>query len=163
MIPAPKILQTPDKKLIGMRLKMSFAEDRTSDLWRSFLPRIKEIGNRLNTDRICLQAYDEVLPYENFSPQMTYEKWAAVEVSDFENIPEMMESFTLLGGLYAVFRYQGRPDEYPPVAAYIYQTWLPNSGYTLDHSPHFEVMGLDYSPFDPMAEEDIWVPIRTNA
>ena len=34
-----EIKTIPQKKLIGKRLTMSFANNRTAELWRSFMPR----------------------------------------------------------------------------------------------------------------------------
>lgn len=159
MVLTPEIRSIPAQNLLGIRLSMSFAQDRTSELWRSFLPRQSEIPYRIGSDRFCLQVYDSNAAFETFSPERVYEKWAAVEVSHYDQIPEGMEAFTLSGGLYAVFRYKGTPAAFPPVARWIFQTWLPESGYRLDQRPHFEVMSAGYSPFDPDAEEDIYVPI----
>ena len=35
------------------------------------------------------------------------DKWAALEVVNFDDVPQGMETFMLEGGLYAVFDYQG--------------------------------------------------------
>ncbi len=37
----------PEKKLIGKRAKMSFSNDKTRELWQSFMPQRKEILNNL--------------------------------------------------------------------------------------------------------------------
>ncbi|EPE83362.1 GyrI-like small molecule binding domain protein [Leptospira noguchii str. 1993005606] len=40
---------------------------------------------------------------------------------------------------------------------YIFQEWLPNSGYKL--KPHFELLGSKYKNNDPTSEEEVWIPI----
>ena len=67
-----------------------------------------------------------------------------------------MEAFTLRGGLYAVFDYQGNS---PEIFQYISQKWLPNSDYKLDKRPHFEILGEKYKNNNPDSEEEIWIPI----
>jgi len=97
--------------------------------------------------------------FTDFSPTKEFEKWAAMEVSDFENVPNEMETFTLAGGLYAVFDYKGSSTD-STIFHHIFGTWLPNSDYVLDNRPHFEVLGDKYKNADPNSEEEIWIPIR---
>ncbi|WP_394747720.1 GyrI-like domain-containing protein [Spongiimicrobium salis] len=154
----PRIEQLQQKKLVGKRLSMSLVHNRTAELWAGFGPRIKEIGNRLSTDKISMQVYDK-LYYSHFNPTTAFEKWATVEVADFEAIPEGLEPFELMAGPYAVFDYKGSSSD-PSIFQYIFNTWLPNSGYTLDDRPHFEVLGDTYKNNDPQSEEEIWIPIK---
>ena len=71
-----------------------------------------------------------------------------------------METFTLIGGLYVVFLYQGIASAGAKTFQYILGTWLPNSEYTLDNRPHFEILGEKYKNEDPSSEEEIWIPIK---
>jgi AraC family transcriptional regulator len=153
----PRLENLSEKKLIGKRLTMSLADNRTAELWRGFMPRRREIRNNLNTDLISMQVYDH--PLDSGNLHQTFEKWAAVEVSDFETIPDGLETFTLTGGLYAVFHYKGSSTD-TRIFQYIFGTWLPESGYILDHRPHFEILGDRYKNADPDSEEDIWIPIQ---
>eukprot|EP01035_Chromulina_nebulosa_P042048 gene42048-56931_t len=45
----------------------------------------------------ALEIYNGVFDFQNFNPMDTFTKWAALEVTDFEYIPEEMESYTLKG------------------------------------------------------------------
>jgi AraC family transcriptional regulator len=138
-------------------MRMSLAENRTLELWQSFMPRLGEIANRVNNDKISLQIYDDASRIGDFA--QTFEKWAAVEVADFENVPEDFETFILQGGLYAVFDYKGSSLDHR-IFIYIFTEWLPASGYELDARPHFEVLGEKYKNADPDSEEEIWIPIK---
>jgi AraC family transcriptional regulator len=153
----PRIERLSEKKLIGKKLKMSFANNRTPELWRSFMPRRKEIKNAVGTDLFNVQNYGNINPFEDFDPKAIFERWATVEVTDFDNIPDGMEAFTLKGGLYAVFDYKG---DSPEIFQYIFKNWLPNSGYELAQRPHFEILGEKYKNNDPDSEEQIWIPIQ---
>jgi AraC family transcriptional regulator len=137
---------------------MSLVNNKTGELWKSFAPRRKEITNNLSHDLISMAVYKPSY-FARFNPANEFEKWAAVEVSGFENVPEEMETFTLPGGLYAVFDYKGSSSD-PSIFQYIFGTWLPNSMYTLDNRPHFEVLGAKYKNNDPTSEEEIWIPIK---
>lgn len=155
----PRIETTNEKKLIGKKLQMSFAENKTADLWKSFMPHRNEISNKLNEDLISMQVYTKVFSFRQFDANVKFEKWAAAEVSSFDNLPDEMECFTLGGGLYAVFEYKGLSTD-TSIFQYIFGVWLPTSNYVLDNRPHFEVLGALYKNNDPESEEEIWIPIK---
>lgn len=120
---------------------MSFSNNKTGELWRSFMPVRKEIQNITGTE---------------------FEKWAAIEVTGFDTVPDGMEPFTLPGGLYAVFLYKGAASAATTAFQYILGTWLPTSGYSLDNRTHFEILGEKYKNEDPDSEEEIRIPIKPN-
>jgi AraC family transcriptional regulator len=153
----PRLEMLPPKKLIGKRLNMSFANNQTSELWRSFMPYRREIKNATGIDLFSLQNYTTINSFQDFNPDTIFEKWAAIEVADFDNVPEEMETFVLEGGLYAVFDYKGNS---PEIFQYIFREWLPNSEYELAYRPHFEILGEKYKNNDPDSEEEIWIPIK---
>lgn len=154
----PRIENLTEKKLVGKRLEMSLANNRTGELWASFMPVRKSISNSINEDLISMLVYS-LHHFSDFKPANQFTKWATVEVSDFHSIPIGMEQFILPGGLYAVFDYRGSSSD-PKIFQYIFGTWLPNSEYALDDRPHFEVLGKKYKNNDPISEEEIWIPIR---
>jgi AraC family transcriptional regulator len=150
-----------EKKLIGKRMTMSFANNKTFELWRNFMPRRKEIKNSTAADLYSMQIYAPNY-FENFNAAREFEKWAAIEVTDFETVPTDMETFTLKSGLYAVFLYKGAASASAETFQYILGTWLPASEYTLDNRPHFEILGEKYKNEDSSSEEEIWIPIKLN-
>ena len=154
----PKIEMSSEKKLVGKRLSMSFADYRISELWRAFSPRRKEIANSLSSDLISLAVY-KPNHFADFNQTNEFERWAAVEVANFDNVPADMETFVLTGGLYSVFEYKGLNTD-NSIFQYILESWLPNSEYGLDNRPHFEVLGDKYKNNDPASEEEIWIPIK---
>lgn len=137
---------------------MSLADNKTGMLWGKFAPRIKEIANRVSKDKISMQVYPKGY-HQAFDPTREFVKWAAVEVSDIELIPDGMESFLLEGGLYAVFDYRGSSAD-PSIFQYIFSEWLPQSDYVVDDRPHFELLGAKYRNNNPNSEEEIWIPIK---
>jgi AraC family transcriptional regulator len=154
----PEIKTSGEKKLVGKRLTMSLAGNRTSELWKSFLSGHKEIANKLTSDFISMTIYKPSY-FAAFNSAAEFEKWAAVEVTDFESEPNDMEHFILPGGLYAVFNYKGSSAD-SRIFQYIFGTWLPNSDYLLDDRPHLEILGEKYKNNDPNSEEEIWIPVR---
>ena len=156
----PRIEKLKETKLIGKKLRMSFANDRTIELWKSFSPRRKEIKNSVNHDLYSVELYPDNLFFEKFIPSKDYEKWAAVEVNNFDSIPNDMEKLIIPKGQYAVFHYKGKPSEAEETFKFIYGNWLPNSDYKMDDRPYFALMGEKYKGEDPESEEEFWIPIK---
>jgi AraC family transcriptional regulator len=155
----PRIETLAEKKLVGNRTKMSFSDNRTFELWRSFMPRRKEIRNSLGTDLYSVEVYPPVF-WENFSADMEFEKWAAIEVTDFDVPPDQMEVLTVPAGLYAVFVHRGPASTASETYEYIFRSWLPGSEFTLDNRPHFALMGEKYKQNGQDSEEEIWIPVK---
>jgi AraC family transcriptional regulator len=161
IVKAPERKRTPEKKLVGMRIRTSLSENRTFELWHGFMPRRKVIVNRLSDDLVSMRVYDTIPDFTDAPERIPFNKWAAAEVADFENVPEGMEAFTIREGLYAVFIHKGdTEDAARDTFRYIYATWLPGSGYLLDDRPHFEILGAKYKRNDPDSEEEVWIPVK---
>ncbi len=154
----PRIETLHDKKLIGVSLTISLANNKTGEIWKSFMPRRREISNNLSNDLISMAIYPPN-HFADFKPTNEFEKWAAVEVADLERVPDGMKTFVLKGGLYAVFDYKGSSTDMR-IFQYIFGTWIPNSDYLLDDRPHFEILGEKYKNADPISEEEIWIPVK---
>lgn len=155
----PRIETTSQKKLVGKRLKMSYADYRIGELWSSFMPMRKEIKHSLGTDLVSLVVYQPT-HFTNFKPSNEFDRWATVEVANFDQVPNEMETFILPAGLYAVFQYRGLASGISSFYQTIFTVWLPNSDYYLDDRPHFEILGAKYKNNDPSSEEEIWIPIQ---
>ena len=137
---------------------MSFSDYKVGELWKSFMPRRRDIKNNLTSELISMSVYNPT-HFVNFKPTNKFDKWATIEVANFDNVPNEMETFVLTTGLYAVFDYKGLNTD-NSIFQYILGTWLPNSDYVLDNRPHFEVLGDKYKNNDPTSEEEIWIPIK---
>ena len=148
-----------EKKFIGKRIIMSLNENKTKELWQSFMPRRKEIKNNIGTDLYSIKIYNDKY-FNAYNPNMQFSKWAAVEVSNFSIVPEGMETITLTGGLYAVFHYKGSSNMGDEAFKYIITEWLPASDYCLNNRPHFDVLGEKYKNDSPDSEEELWIPVR---
>lgn len=154
----PRFEQLETTKLVGISLTMSRANDQTPHLWRSFMPRKDKISNRFGTNLMSMQVYPNG-PTQVADPSAEFTKWAVVQVEDFRALPESMASYTLNGGLYAVFDHNGPATDLSTVM-YIFTEWLPSSDYILDDREHFEVLPADYQPLDPNAREEFWIPVK---
>ena len=152
--------ELPEKKLVGKKMRMSLANNTTGDLWRDFMPLRSAVRHKAGTDLFSMQVYDDTSCFSRFDPRNEFYKWAAVEVTMFEEIPDGMETFVLKGGHYAVFIHHGLPSEGDRTFGYIFGTWFPASAYDLDDRPHFEILGSKYRNGSPDSEEEVWIPVR---
>ncbi|PWJ60558.1 AraC family transcriptional regulator [Dyadobacter jejuensis] len=158
-----RIVTSAPRKLVGQHLTMSLADNHTFRLWQQFRSLQQRITNPVSADLFSVQIYPNGFDFTFSTLHSSFVKWAAIEVLDFQSVPPEMSTLDLPGGLYAVFNYQGLPTD-PRIFRYIYGEWLPNSPtYTLDHRPHFEILGNLYRHNDPQSEEEIWIPIKTKA
>ena len=73
----PRIQLLSAKKLIGKRLEMSFAEYRIGELWQSFMPRRKEITNKVTNELISMSVYGPT-HFSEFKQTNKFEKWATI-------------------------------------------------------------------------------------
>lgn len=154
-----RIENLPEKKLVVLTQKMSISENKTFLLWNSFMKRKGEIQNAIGSDLFSIQIYESDY-FDRFYPKKEFLKMAGVEITSFGNIPDGMEAFVLKSGKYAVFEYKGNPKNGGEAFQYIFQEWLPNSGFSLDNRPHFEILGTKYKNESDESEEEIWIPIK---
>jgi len=148
-----------EKKLIGKSIKMNLADNKTLELWRSFMPLVKDIQHAKSSKLFSIQIYNEALHFNDFNLKTDFTKWAAIEVPNFNNVPSKLQTYILPSGLYAVFIHQGFASEFKQSFDSIFGKWLPQSIYNLDSRPHFELLGDKYSNNNQNSEEEIWIPI----
>jgi len=155
----PRIEIITEKKLVGIRIRMSLSDNNTTALWQRFMSRRREIKNQVSADLYSVQVYDKSLDFKDFTPTTVFEKWAAIEVAELESLPAGMDEYILEGGKYAVFIHKGSASAFYKTFQFIYGDWLPNSKYQLDDRGHFELLGDKYKHEDSTSEEEVWVPI----
>ena len=140
-----------------MNSQFSYSDYRIGELWGKFMPRGNEIQNALGADLFNIQINPENF---DFNPQTKFVKWAVVPVSDFDFLPEGMQTLIVEEGLYAVFNHVGDASKARETFGYIFGVWLPNSEYEIDNRPHFEILGEKYKNNAPDSEEEIWIPVK---
>ena len=159
----PRIEMLSEKKLVGKSIKMSLENNKTTQLWKSFMSNRQSINNIVNSDLYSIQIYDNTLNFKGFNLATKFDKWAAIEVDSFDLIPNGMKAYSLKSGLYAVFVHKGPTSEFQKTFQYIFGQWLPFSDYILDKRAHFELLGEKYKNNSPDSEEEVWIPIKPKA
>lgn len=158
---SPEIIDFPETRLIGSVIRMSFLNDRTSELWRGFGAVRPTIAGRIGGESYSVKVYDASYSFASFDPAAEFDKWAAVAVNGVADIPDGMESLTVPAGRYAEFIHVGPAMAAPKTFGYIFGEWLPASEFELDRRPHFEIPPEDYDPFGGDATERVLIPIRS--
>lgn len=148
-----------EKILVGNRMDMCFADLKTHDLWHSFMPIKHLITNQVGEELYSVEVYRRHF-FRGYDDKALFQKWAAVEVADFGDVPEVFETQIVPKGLYAVFTHKGSYLNAPETYHYIFQEWLPFAEFLLDDRPHLAVMGEKYKGDSDDSEEEIWIPVR---
>jgi len=154
----PLLVNIKDKQLVGKSCRMSMVNNRTAELWKSFMAVRSTIPSQPFQELIALQVYGATY-FTSFDAKKEFDQWACIEVENLKENPHEMQPFLLPGGLFAVFNYKG-PSKDHRIFEYIYGTWVPQSKFQLDERPNFQVMGKKYSNNSPFSEEEIWIPLR---
>ncbi|GAA0893717.1 AraC family transcriptional regulator [Fulvivirga kasyanovii] len=159
----PQIVETTPKKLVGVftSTSSSQAHNNIRKLWLSFIPRIREIRHVKDIGMYGVHPYDSESKVEDFSEQFTFQKWAAVEVNHYEDIPAGLACYDLPAGKYARFTHKGGIRDFHISMDYVYGTWLAASDFELDLRDDFEHYGERfYGPENPASEIDMFIPIK---
>lgn len=132
----------------------------TSLLWKKFKTHLAPLGMAIGRTYFSVSCYGKEVAEGNFNLQTEFEKWAATPILSEEKKEEGLDEINIPAGLYAFFLHKGLPQDFPKTSQFIYQSWLPKSGYILDARPHFEVLDHRYKLNDPDSEEQVWIPVK---
>ena len=94
----PRLEALDEKRFVGKNITISLANNRTRALWQSFMPDRKEITNSIGHELYSIEVYPPN-HFDNFSPHAEFKKWAAVEVTDVDSVPDGMHSLRVPAGL----------------------------------------------------------------
>ena len=150
----------PEKKMIGTCIYTSLAKNETYALWHQFMPLVKEIPHKIGIELYSIEIYPPIKSFAEFTPHTAFKKWACVEVSTFDVLPNHCETLIVPSGLYAVFVHYGLLSKAGETIQYIFTEWLPSSDYELDLRPHLSIMGSAYAPESEHSQEELWIPIQ---
>ncbi len=156
----PRIEWLESKILAGFARMMTFDQHQPALLWQQLMPRISGFTGRRGKQLYSAEVYENGYFSRPFDPKTPFEKWAAVEFSSAENIPEDLKILIIPAGKYALFTFQGDTAGAGGFYANIYRQWLPENGLIVDDRPHFAVMDEQYNRHSPDSSEEIWIPVK---
>jgi AraC family transcriptional regulator len=149
----PRIVNRPSLAVAGMKILTKPMSPEIPELWPRFVSRIPEIGPILEPN----VSYGVMEMIAGESGGLSY--LAAVSVADsVAHVPHGMTLAKIPAGQYAVFEFP--LSEVGAAFGYIYETWLPASGYSQAESPSFERYDENFDPSMPSSRLEAYIPIR---
>lgn len=155
----PKIVVSPEKRLVGMYFRTTWEENLKDltiakfheEIFDKSVGKILGIKNKEIKYGICETDYEtgEILHF------------AGVEMDEKVLIPFNMIEVKLPYSRYVVFYHKGTIEDIARSYDYIYRQWLPLSGYELSkHGKDMQVYYKKFSSKDKCYEMEIHVPIE---
>ncbi len=159
----PKFVTLEERKISGLRQRVSRGvEASLPELWMTLNARMNEYE-----DAVEGAAYGLCIHGVEGGPG-DFDYLAGVQVRGEKPEPDGMETVTLQARDYAVFTFSPEttelPDEFRRAYAYIFDTWLPSSGYRIARASDFEY--YEKHRFDATTlsgEIDIYIPVEEKA
>jgi len=149
----PKYTEKKGFKAAGMRYEGKMTGTEIPQLWDRFVPRIDEPKNRINSPvsyGICIDG----------DAEGNIDYVAAVEVSDFDNLPDGFASVEIPDNKYAVFTHKGPISKFHDTVQYVYGKWLRESGVEKAMAPDFEIYDERFKGDAEDSECDLYVSIK---
>jgi AraC family transcriptional regulator len=152
----PKIVDKPAISLIGM---VYFGDPSTGEFaktWDRFMKLNVDIPGRTSlTEWIGLEFYTE-----DFWQNHKWFYMVCVETKNLDAIPLPLVAKHLPACTYAVFTVRGGLKKLGEGFHYVYETWLPNSGYQVAYPFDFEFyQDGRFKGDEEESEIDIYIPI----
>ena len=147
----PKFVTKPAFMLVGMKYFGKNQHQEISEMWGKFSPHVDVLAEKpiQATYGWCGEMKDDG----------NFEYIAAVETGRVENLPEWAVVQMVPENTYAVFPHRGSLESLRDTYNYIYQTWLPQSGYTT-LSYDMEVYTDEFKNFSPDSVFYIYIPVK---
>ncbi|MBL0728850.1 GyrI-like domain-containing protein [Piscinibacter sp. HJYY11] len=146
------ILERPAFTVMGLHIQTRPMSPDIPALWPRFMSREAEI------ERPTEQGVSYGVMHSDSPDMSRLDYWAALAVAPSSRTPAGMETLTIPGGHYAVFRY--------PLSGLgagfgeIFHTLLPGSDYEQVPGPYFERYNEAFDPGDPNSLVEIYLPVR---
>ena len=149
-----EIKHLPETKLYGEFVEMSLTNNKTHELWKGFIQKLKS-ENLKPAEKYSVAIYPEDY-YQNFSPNTVFEKGACIK--DIK--PHNDSKEIILEGKYVVFTYKGKASNAAPFFQKIFGETIPQNDLVIDDRPHFELLTDKYLGEHPDSEEEVWIPVK---
>jgi AraC family transcriptional regulator len=152
-LPSPRFVDADIKLLAGLSQRYG-CDDKSgiSGQWMRFGPHIGSVPNQTGAD-----AYGAVTNHDDAG---SFDYFAAVEVSSFDDLPADFARLRVPAQRYAVFQYDGHIAAISAAFAWIWGAWIPSSGHAPADAPVLERYAPSFNPVTGMGGVEIWVPVR---
>lgn len=150
----PRFVNKPAFMVVGMPYVGKNQNQEISEMWGRFNPRGGEIRN------VCGDGAYGICSWVEGAEEGVFEYVSGLEVNRVDGLPDGMVARLVPAQRYAVFAHHGLLDSLAKTYEYIYQTWLPQSGYELTGTPDFEFYNEDFKIDSEDSIFYIYVPIK---
>ena len=151
----PQFVTKPAFTVVGMLIHTKPMTAEIPQLWQQFGLRMGEVQYVVEP-RVSYGLMDH---FDQELGRLDYMAGAAV--SQAVDLPAGMTRWNVPENTYAVFE-----TVLPKIGEtfdYIYNTWLPTSGYQHAATPYFERYGETFDPDDPTSKLSIYIPVEKRA
>lgn len=142
----PEIVTQERMQLVGVKTEFYSVDseknnmaDKLPLLWDEFVPRMEEIQHKVSG-----LAYGVIQQTKEKTDLLEY--YAAVEVSDINDLPEGMVSVEIPTSTYAKFTHKGNVASINNTVNYVYSSWLMQSDKRHTYGADLEIYGEEYIP-----------------
>jgi predicted transcriptional regulator YdeE/DNA-binding transcriptional MerR regulator len=150
----PRFETRPAFMVVGMMYRGKNENLEINAMWNDFIPRFNEINDKdlRETFGVCRGLKG--------ARDGEFEYVAGVRVKSVNDLPEDMVVRMVPEQKYAVFTHRGALEGLRAFIDYIYQSWLPQSGFELTSGPDLEVYDEKFKYFAEDSEFYILLPIK---
>ncbi len=154
----PKIVKKEGFTLVGLRYFGKNEHNEIAEMWGKFNRKMEELGGLPHEQGDA--AIGLCITPEDAPEDGAFEYVAGLPVTKVEDVPEGFVVREMPAHTYAVFAHKGDMPSLPQTYEYIYETWLPQSGYKLAAKIDFEYYDEDFKNFAPDSVFYIYLPIE---
>lgn len=152
----PRFVDLPELNLVGLPYYGNPAEGKFTATWHRFFALEPSIPNRVDPG----ECYGVELYDKDFMPGQDWYYFVAVQVRDLEEIPSLLFAKRFPACRCAVFAAVGGVPKLGAVFGYIYNEWLPASGYAMAYPWDMEVYGEQFKGDEPESVVEVYIPIK---
>jgi len=147
----PQIMTKPAFTVVGMLIHTKPMTPDIPHLWQQFGPRMDEVPHLAEPG----VSYGLM---EHFDEMSRLDYMAGEAVEKVVDLPAGMARWDVPTNTYVVF--EATLPTIGDTFGYIYNTWLPTSGYQQAAGPYFERYGETFNPDDPTSKLSIYIPVE---
>lgn len=151
----PQIITKPAFTVVGLQIQTKPMTQEIPQLWQQFGPRMNEVQHLAEPG----VSYGLMDRFDQAMERLDY--MAGEAVTQLGELPAGMTSWEVPANTYAVF--EASLATIGETFGYIYNIWLPGSGYRHAADPYFERYGETFNPDDPTSKMAIYIPVEKKA
>ncbi len=155
--PIPEIVTMGEMTLIGKeKVFTQKTMSQIPQMWMDFMGQEDQIRNMASQTEAWGASYN--MDYSGQTMSFTY--FCGAEVTHTNFVPEGMVVHVVPASKYAKFTHYGSLDGLSKTYGYIYNQWLPQSGYQEGSGDELELYDMDFHPDGMNSKMYIFVPIK---